>query len=167
MRVMGLDYGSKTVGVALSDELLLTAQPKETIWRDREGKIRKTLVRIEELVAEYDVRLIVVGLPLNMNDTVGERAEAALAFRDRVERRTSVPAVMSDERLTTVEADEMLDRMGIPREDHKKYNDQVAANIILQEYMENRREEMKKLLTESGTPADSVKEVSSEQGTEE
>ena len=167
MRVMGLDYGSKTVGVALSDELLLTAQPKETIWRGREGKIRKTLVRIEELVAEYDVRLIVVGLPLNMNDTVGERAEAALAFRDRVERRTSVPAVMSDERLTTVEADEMLDRMGIPREDHKKYNDQVAANIILQEYMENHREEMKKLLTESGTPADSVKEVSSEQGTEE
>ena len=167
MRVMGLDYGSKTVGVALSDELLLTAQPKETIWRDREGKIRKTLVRIEELVAEYDVRLIVVGLPLNMNDTVGERAEAALAFRDRVERRTSVPTVMSDERLTTVEADEMLDKMGIPREDHKKYNDQVAANIILQEYMENHRKEMEKLLEESGAPAERVKEVSSEQGTAE
>ena len=167
MRVMGLDYGSKTVGVALADELLLTAQPKETIWRDREGKIRKTLVRIEELVAEFDVRLIVVGLPLNMNDTVGERAEAALAFRDRVERRTSVPTVMSDERLTTVEADEMLDKMGIPREDHKKYNDQVAANIILQEYMENHREEMKALLSGSAAPQDAAKEVSSEQGTAE
>ena len=123
MRVMGLDYGSKTVGVALSDELLMTAQPKETIWRDREGKIRKTLVRIEELILEYDVRLIVLGLPLNMDDSIGERAEAALDFKERLERRTSVPVVMSDERLTTVEADEMLSRMEIPPQHRKQYLD--------------------------------------------
>ena len=135
MRVMGLDYGSKTVGVALSDELLMTAQPKETIWRDREGKIRKTLVRIEELILEYDVRLIVLGLPLNMDDS-------ALDFKERLERRTSVPVVMSDERLTTVEADEMLSRMEIPPQHRKQYLDQIAASVILQEYMENHRKEL-------------------------
>lgn len=139
---MGLDYGSKTVGVALSDELLMTAQPKETIWRDRESKIRQTLQRIEELIAEFDVRLIVIGLPLNMNDTVGERAEAALAFKDRIERRTSLPVVMSDERLTTVAADEMLEQMEIPASERKTYMDQVAASIILQEYMENHRDDI-------------------------
>ena len=142
MRVMGLDYGSKTVGVALSDELLMTAQPKETIWRDREGKIRKTLVRIEELILEYDVRLIVLGLPLNMDDSIGERAEAALDFKERLERRTSVPVVMSDERLTTVEADEMLSRMETPPQHRKQYLDQIAASVILQEYMENHRKEL-------------------------
>ena len=130
MRVMGLDYGSKTVGVALSDELLMTAQPKETIWRDREGKIRKTLVRIEELILEYDVRLIVLGLPLNMDDSIGERAEAALDFKERLERRTSVPVVMSDERLTTVEADEMLSRM----ENHRKELVQIGGK---EEYNES------------------------------
>lgn len=142
MRVMGLDYGSKTVGVALSDELLMTAQPRETIWRDREGKIRKTLARIEELILENDVELIVLGLPLNMDDSVGERAEAALAFKDRLERRTSVPVVMSDERLTTVEADEMLSKMEIPPQHRKQYLDQIAASVILQEYMENHRKEL-------------------------
>ena len=145
MRVMGLDYGSKTVGVALSDELLMTAQPKETIWRDREGKIRKTLVRIEELILEYDVRLIVLGLPLNMDDSIGERAEAALDFKERLERRTSVPVVMSDERLTTVEADEMLSRMEIPPQHRKQYLDQIAASVILQEYMENHRKELEQI----------------------
>lgn len=142
---MGLDYGSKTVGVAISDDLLLTAQPKETIWRDRESKIRHTLARIEELVDEYQVGLIVIGLPLNMDDSVGERAEAALAFRDRVERRTSLPVVMSDERLTTVEADEMLQEMRIPPEERKQCIDQIAASLILEEYMENHRPELEGL----------------------
>lgn len=145
MRVMGLDYGSKTVGVAISDELLLTAQPKETIWRDRESKIRRTFARIEELVSEYDVGLIVVGLPLNMNDSVGERAEAAISFGDRLRRRTSLPVVMSDERLTTIEADKILEKMEIPRDKRKQYIDQVAASLILEEYMENHREELEQL----------------------
>lgn len=145
MRVMGLDYGSKTVGVAISDDLLLTAQPRETIWRDRENKLRRTLARIEELVNEYGIRLIVVGLPLNMDDTAGERAEAAMAFRDKVERRTSLPVVMSDERLTTVEADEMLQKMEISPGQRKQYIDQIAASLILEEYMENHRGELEQL----------------------
>ena len=142
MRIMGLDYGTKTVGVAISDELLMTAQPKETIWRTRDGMIRKTLARIEALVQEYDVRMIVLGLPLNMDESVGERAEATMAFRERLERRTSLPVVFSDERLTTVAADEMLSQMEIPAGDRKQYIDQVAASLILQEYMENHRQDL-------------------------
>jgi len=142
MRIMGLDYGTRTVGVAISDELLMTAQPKETIWRARDGMIRKTLARIEELVQEYDIGMIVLGLPLNMDESVGERAEATMAFRERLERRTALPVVFSDERLTTVAADEMLSQMDIPVKDRKQYIDQVAASLILQEYMENHRQEL-------------------------
>lgn len=148
MRLMGLDYGSKTVGVALSDELLITAQPWETIWRERESKIRHTLTRIEELAVQYDVRLIVLGLPLNMNDTAGELAQKAEAFGDRIQRRTGLPVVMSDERLTTVEADEMLEEMGVHPENRKQYIDQVAASIILREYMDNHQEEISSITGE-------------------
>ena len=104
MRIMGLDFGSKTCGVALSDELLMTAQPVEIIRRDRESKIRKTLSRIEELCESNQVGYIVLGLPLNMDDSAGVRAENTMAFREQLERRTGLPVVMSDERLTTVEA---------------------------------------------------------------
>lgn len=149
MRVMGLDYGSKTVGVAISDELRMTAQPIETICRDRESKIRRTLVRIEELQKEYDVGLIVVGLPLNMDDSIGERAEAAMAFRERLERRLSLPVVLSDERLTTVEAQEALREMGIPWQEQKRYIDQIAAVLILREFMENHRQTMEQMLLTS------------------
>ena len=108
---MGLDFGSRTCGVAMSDELLMTAQPVETIHRDRPSKIRKTLARIEELIETHNVGLIVLGLPLNMNDTQGERAAATLEFRDQLTRRTGLPVVMSDERLTTVEADGLLEAL--------------------------------------------------------
>ena len=145
MRIMGLDYGSKTVGVAVSDSLLKTAQPRETIRREREGMLRRTLARIEQIAREEDVRLIVVGLPLNMDDTVGERAEAALAFRAMVEKRTGIRTVMSDERLTTMEARELLKEQGIKLSEYKTYVDQVAANLILQEYMENHQEEIHQL----------------------
>ncbi len=145
MRIMGLDYGSKTVGVAVSDSLLKTAQPRETIRREREGMLRRTLARIEQIAREEDVRLIVVGLPLNMDDSVGERAEAALAFRAMVEKRTGIRTVMSDERLTTMEARELLKEQGIRLSEYKTYVDQVAANLILQEYMENHQEEIHQL----------------------
>lgn len=145
MKIMGLDYGSKTVGVALSDELLLTAQPKEIIRRDRENKLRRTLARIEALIVENDVRMIVLGLPLNMDDTVGERAERTLEFQDRLQRRTGLTVVMQDERLTTVKADEMMDDMGILPVDRKKYVDMLAASVILQDYMESHRQEIEKL----------------------
>ncbi|MCI2048957.1 MAG: Holliday junction resolvase RuvX [Lachnospiraceae bacterium] len=143
MRIMALDYGSKTVGVALSDELLMTAQPKEIIRRDRDGMIRKTLQRIEQLILENDVRIIVLGLPLNMDDSSGERARLSQDFGDRIMRRTGVPVIMSDERLTTVEADEMMDRMEIRPESRGKYVDMLAACVILRDYMENHPDELK------------------------
>lgn len=86
MRILGLDYGSKTVGVAVSDPLGLTAQRVETIWRKQENKLRRTLARIEELTAEYGVEKIVVGLPKNMNNTMGERAEKTLEFKEMLEK---------------------------------------------------------------------------------
>ena len=128
-----MDFGGKTCGVALSDPLWITAQPKEIIRRDRESKLRRTYARIEELVEEYDVGLIVLGLPLNMDDSQGERARKTLEFRESLHRRTGLPVVMSDERLTTVEAEEIMSRQGIPRADYHKYVDMIAAGIILEE----------------------------------
>ena len=101
MRIMGLDYGSKTVGVAMSDPLGITAQAVETIWRKDENKLRKTCARIEELISEYEVERIVLGLPKHMNNDLGERAQKALAFGEMVKRRTGLEVVMWDERLTT------------------------------------------------------------------
>ena len=110
---MGLDYGSKTVGVAISDELLLTAQGKEIIRRNEENKLRKTLARIEQLIQEYGVEKIVLGLPINMDETASERSKLCLEFKDKLERRTGIPVEMLDERLTTVAADEIMDEAGI------------------------------------------------------
>ena len=145
MRLMGLDFGSRTCGVALSDELLMTSHPLEIIRRDRANKLRKTLSRIEELCESNQVGYIVLGLPLNMDDSAGARAENTMAFREQLERRTGLPVVMSDERLTTVEAYEIMDKMEIRREDRGRYVDMIAASIILQEYMENHRGELEHL----------------------
>ena len=137
MRILGLDYGSKTVGVAVSDPLGLTAQSVETIWRKQENKLRQTLARIEELVAEYQAEKIVLGLPKNMNNTIGERAEKTLEFREMLERRTGLPVVMWDERLTTVEAERTLMEASVRRENRKQYLDQLAAVFILQGYLDS------------------------------
>jgi putative Holliday junction resolvase len=138
---MGLDYGSKTVGVAISDELLLTAQAKEIVRRKEENKLRKTLARIEELIQEYGVELIVLGLPLNMDQSESVRSALSEEFRDKLERRTSIPVIMWDERLTTVEADAIMDEVGIKKSDRKEYVDMIAAQIILQDYLDNRETE--------------------------
>ncbi len=140
MRIMGLDYGSKTVGVAISDELLLTAQAKEIIRRKEENKLRKTLSRIEELIQEYEVELIVLGLPLNMDQSESVRSAISLEFKEKLERRTSLPVIMWDERLTTVEADEIMNEVGIKGAERKEYVDMIAAQIILQDYLDNREE---------------------------
>ncbi|MCR4758052.1 MAG: Holliday junction resolvase RuvX [Butyrivibrio sp.] len=140
MRIMGLDYGSKTVGVAISDQLLLTAQGKEIIRRKEENKLRRTLARIEELIQEYGVERIVLGLPLNMDQTPSERSQLCLEFKDKIERRTGIPVVMWDERLTTVEADEIMDEAGIKGRDRKEYVDMIAAQIILQDYLDNTKD---------------------------
>ena len=137
-----MDFGGKTCGVALSDPLMITAQPREIIRRDRENKLRRTFARIEELIAENDVGLIVLGLPLNMDDSQGERAKKTLEFQESLQRRTGLPVIMSDERLTTVEADEIMREQGIPREKYHDYVDMIAAGIILREYMENHRSEL-------------------------
>ncbi len=138
MRIMGLDYGSRTVGVAISDELLLTAQGKEIIRRKEENKLRKTLARIEELIQEYGVETIVLGLPLNMDESVSERSKLCLEFKDKIERRTGIPVEMMDERLTTVEADEIMNEARIKGKERKEYVDMIAAQIILQDYLDNR-----------------------------
>ena len=137
-RIMGLDFGSKTVGVAVSDGLGLTAQGVEIIRRTSENKLRQTLARIESLIGEYEVGKIVLGFPKNMNNTIGERAEKTLAFKEMLERRTGLPIVMWDERLTTVAADRVLIEAGVHRENRKGYVDEIAAVFILQGYLDSK-----------------------------
>lgn len=137
MRIMGLDYGSKTVGVAMSDPLGITAQAVETIWRKDENKLRKTCARIEELINEYEVERIVLGLPKHMNNDLGERAQKALAFGEMVKRRTGLEVVMWDERLTTVEAERTLIENNVRRGNRKQYIDKIAAVFILQGYLDS------------------------------
>ena len=133
---MGLDYGSKTVGVAVSDPLGLTAQGIEIVRRKSENKLRQTLARIEEIAKEYGVEKIVLGFPKHMNNDIGERAEKSLEFKEMLERRTGLPVVMWDERLTTVEADRTMMKTGIRRENRKEYVDMIAAVFILQGYLD-------------------------------
>ena len=137
MRIMGLDYGSKTVGVAMSDPLGITAQAVETIWRKDENKLRKTCARIEELINEFEVERIFLGLPKHMNNDLGERAQKALAFGEMVKRRTGLEVVMWDERLTTVEAERTLIENNVRRENRKQYIDKIAAVFILQGYLDS------------------------------
>jgi putative Holliday junction resolvase len=136
MRILGLDFGSKTVGVAVSDGLRLTAQGVETIERKDENKLRKTCARIEELIAEYEITEIVLGLPKNMNNTEGERVEKTKAFGEMLERRTGLPVHYWDERLTTVAAEQILMESGVRRENRKAVIDKVAAGLILQGYLD-------------------------------
>ena len=139
MRIMGLDFGSKTVGVAISDALLLTAQGIEIIERKEENKLRRTLARIEELITEYGVEEIVLGLPKNMNNSLGERAALSMEFKEKLERRTGLPVTMWDERLTTVAADKAMMEAGIRREHRKEHVDKIAACFILQGYLDYRK----------------------------
>ena len=136
MRILGLDFGSRTVGVAVSDALLLTAQGVETIERKDENKLRKTCARIEELAAQHEITTIVLGLPKNMNNTEGDRVEKTKEFKEMLERRTGLPVVLWDERLTTVAAEQVLMESGVRRENRKAVIDKVAACFILQGYLD-------------------------------
>ena len=142
---MGLDYGSKTVGVAVSDPLWIIASGIEIIRRKSENKLRQTYARIEELVKEYDISLIVLGLPKHMNDDIGDRALLSMQFRDDLIRRTGLDVVMYDERMTTIQADRVMDELGIKGAQRKEYVDQIAAEFILQSYLDSL-----KLKTETG-----------------
>ena len=137
MRIMGLDYGSKTVGVAVSDPLGLTAQGIETIQRKEENKLRRTCARIEELIREYGVEKIVLGFPKHMNNDIGERAQKSLEFRDMLTRRTGPEAMVWEARLTTAEAERTLIESSVRRENRKKYIDKIAAVFILQGYLDS------------------------------
>lgn len=136
MRIMGLDFGSKTVGVAVSDPLLVTAQGVETVFRKSPDKLRQTLARIQALAAEYEVDRIVLGYPKHMNNTEGERCEKTKQFAEMLKRRTGLAVVLWDERLTTVAADEVMIQSGVRREERKAYVDKVAACLILQGYLD-------------------------------
>ena len=137
MRIMGLDYGSKTVGVAISDPLHITAQGIETITRKSENKLRKTCARIERLIEEYEVERIVVGFPKLLNNDIGERAKKAMEFGEMLKKRTGLEVVMWDERLTTVEAERTLIENNVRRENRKKFIDKIAAVFILQGYLDS------------------------------
>ena len=141
MRIMGLDFGTTTVGVAISDPLMVTAQPIETITRKSANKLRQTLARIETLIVENQVELIVLGYPKNMNNTVGERAQACEAFKEDLERRTALPVVLWDERMTTMESERILMAGEVRRENRKAVIDQMAAVLILQSYMDAKKHE--------------------------
>lgn len=138
MRIMGLDYGSKTVGVAVCDPLGITAQTVETITRKDENKLRQTCARIEELIKEYEIEEIVLGYPKNMNNTAGERAEKTETFKAMLERRTGKPVILWDERLTTIAAERVLMESGVRRENRKAVVDKIAAVLILQGYLDSR-----------------------------
>lgn len=136
MRILGLDYGSKTVGVAVSDPLGLTAQGVEIIRRKSENKLRQTLARLEELIAEYQAELLVLGYPKHMNNDIGDRAVKSLEFQEILKRRTGLDVVMWDERLTTVEANRTLSEANVRGVDRKQYVDELAAVFILQGYLD-------------------------------
>lgn len=144
MRIVGLDLGTKTVGVAISDALQLTAQGIETITRKDANKLRQTLARIEQLILEYEVSEIVLGLPKHMNNDLGDRAEFSLEFKDKLERRTGLPVALWDERLTTVSADRVMMEAGVRREERKQFVDKIAATIILQGYLDYKKSQMAK-----------------------
>lgn len=137
MRILGLDYGTKTVGVAMSDPLGLTAQGLEIIRRNEENKLRRTLARIEAICSQYGVERIVLGLPKNMNNTSGVRVESTMEFKAMLERRTGLEVILWDERLTTVAADKTMMEAGIRRENRKQYVDMIAASFILQGYLDS------------------------------
>ncbi len=155
MRILGLDFGSKTVGVAVSDPFGWTAQGVEIIRRKDENKLRQTYARIEALIAEYGVTQIVLGCPLHMDGSVGVRVEKTMSFKADLERRTGLPIVLWDERLTTVAADETMIEAGIRREKRKDYVDMLAACFILQGYLDSIAMEKKR--------AEVAREVSSQE----
>ncbi|TMU85636.1 Holliday junction resolvase RuvX [Bacillus sp. BHET2] len=138
MRVMGLDVGSKTVGVAISDELGWTAQGIETIKIDEDHGVFR-MDRIKELADEYQVETVVVGMPKNMNNTIGPRGEASIAYGDLIHQELSLPVKYWDERLTTMAAERVLLEADVSRKKRKKVIDKMAAMMILQGFLDSQK----------------------------
>jgi len=135
-RIIGLDFGAMTCGVAISDALLITAQGVETIRRTHETKLRKTYQRIEYLIDWHEVDRIVVGLPKKLDGSEGDRAEKSRAFAADLERRTGLPVILWDERFSTVSAAAVLNEAGVGLDKKEKVIDKMAAVIILQNYLD-------------------------------
>ncbi|KFZ43939.1 Holliday junction resolvase RuvX [Anoxybacillus flavithermus] len=138
MRILGLDFGTKTLGVAVSDELGWTAQGIETIRID-EGKGEYGFDRLRQLIEQYAVEEIVVGFPKNMNGTIGPRGEATQRFAERVKETFSLPVVLWDERLSTMAAERMLIAADVSRKKRKQVIDKMAAVMILQSYLDHKQ----------------------------
>ncbi|MDU2598447.1 MULTISPECIES: Holliday junction resolvase RuvX [Anaerococcus] len=135
-RIMGLDVGDKTIGVALSDPMFLIANPLETIKRKKASLDIKRLV---EIIDEYDVETIVVGLPKNMNNSIGPQSMKVMSFVDLLKKQTDKEIIYQDERMTTIQSERVLIDMDVRRENRKKHIDKIAASFILQTYLDGRR----------------------------
>lgn len=138
MRILGLDVGSKTVGIAISDELGWTAQGLKTISIDEE-KREFGFKEIGQIINDYDVEKIVVGLPKNMNGTIGPRGEASQFYGQELEKRFNIPVIYWDERLTTMQAERVLLEADVSRKKRKKVIDKMAASMILQGYLDSQK----------------------------
>ncbi len=134
-RILALDYGTKTVGVAVCDEMHITITPLNVIRRNKPTKLRQTLSRISELIDEYQPALVVLGFPYNLDGTEGFRCEDTLSFKEQLENRIEVPIVLFDERLSTVEAYEIMDEQGIDKLTQREVVDSYAAEVILRSYL--------------------------------
>ncbi|MDU3687853.1 MAG: Holliday junction resolvase RuvX [Anaerococcus hydrogenalis] len=137
-RIMGLDLGDKTIGVALSDQFFITAQAYLTIKRK---KTSLDIKKISEIVEEKEVNLIVIGLPKNMNNTLGPQAMKVISFVDLLKKEIDIDIKYQDERMTTIQSDKVLTDMSVRRENKKKYIDKIAASFILQTYLDGRSNE--------------------------
>ena len=135
-RIMGLDVGDKTIGVALSDPMFLIANPLETIKRK---KASLDINRLVELINEYDIEKIVVGLPKNMNNSIGPQSMKVMSFVDLLKKQTDREIVYQDERMTTLQSERVLIDMDVRRENRKEHIDKIAASFILQTYLDGRK----------------------------
>lgn len=132
MRALAIDFGSKNIGVAVSDALGITARPLETI---RRSALHKDLERLKFLIADLEIEAVVVGLPLRMDGTMGDAAENTMRFIKRLRAKSDVPIITQDERLTSYEAEQILRERGLNRAQRRQGSDALAATIILQDYL--------------------------------
>ena len=140
MRYLGIDLGSKTVGLAISDTTLTIASSLKTIFFKDEDSL-STIDEIKNIIKEYDIQKIILGLPKNMNNTLGERAEITTKYKRILEENTNIPVIFFDERLTSVISNSILIEADISRKKRKKKVDSIAAQIILQDYLNKEKNE--------------------------
>ena len=138
MRYLGLDLGTRTLGTAISDTTLTIATTHETI-RFNDSDYDSLIPKIKELIEEYKISKIILGFPKNMNNSIGERGQVTLEFKEKIEKNLNIEVIMQDERLTTVEATNYMIEADISRKKRKKKVDSLAANIILQTYLDKER----------------------------